>query len=294
MSTDRRFRQTYALLRSRLSYLPGPQGSKVDANADRGPAGTRWGPCRRCDGIGRTVANTDAACWACRRGEEHRRACAPCGACGGAGRVRYDGYLNAPVGDRVERLQETTEELNERRKRQARRADQIIRGDQPPSDRDERALHAITDRQRGLLASGSYRELDRALLALRDHDPGTYRALLTWVVCGHEGDQAARGKDLLVAPSLRRRLDSAVRWLSVRLPPTIVVPVWADRALTANGTGRWANGYAQERRNAAIRERAVAGVPLRQVAREHGVDERTVRRVCGSENDSGPAVGEAA
>lgn len=142
--------------------------------------------------------------------------------------------------------------------------------DREVSDSDTRLEDAIEKRE----ASGSYRELDRALADLKAAWPSLHRAVVDALVLGDP--------DALKLGLVEK---AAVPFLLARMPEPIrvsgqVVKAWkAAKERRALAVGRGAGGVAIERRDKEIRTLVRQGKPTQWVAAEYGLTPARVNQI---------------
>jgi hypothetical protein len=248
--------QVVELLRRRLDWVPGPRswtGSVVAQGGSRGEQATEWFPCPRCSG------NRPESCEMCK----------------GAGRVKGDPYTvdagKSAVAVGRERVTGEAESVRLRRDRDGRELRRLElaalhrEGLVAPGEREAWELA-----KQALYRSGSFAELDKALARL-ERESAYDRAALE-VVYGYDSPLRTVGS------ALQTRADAAVGMVAGWMPVVIRVPERVEP--TCSGTGRWANGDAQRRRDREIwRLHTVDGLNREQIARRLGLDRSTVSRV---------------
>jgi hypothetical protein len=258
--TDReREEATKLLLRSRFDWVPVP-AAKYMQLAKRGEAKETWEVCARCVGKKRIGSG---------------KAVRECDRCEGAGRIKIDPYTHGEKSRQALEFERTTgveESVALKRRRIASElrklelADKHRKGEIDP--REKEAWEAAKD---SLYRTGSFRELDIALTVLHLESPYDRAALE--VVYGYDSPLRT------VGPDLQKRADAAVSDVARLMPDPILVPTESTKS-TAKGSGRWANGAAQQKRDREIlRLHFEDGLNVAQISRRLGMPRMTVSDV---------------
>ena len=271
------------LLRMRFDWIPGPRtwtGSLVARAAQRGEVRETWVECPRCGG--RKRMGKDKGARLCDR-------CLGCPRCLGTnryrgqqcehepaqplGRIRVDPYTYGQKSKQALERERVTGESETAKLRRRRVDRELWRLELAEMHRQSSYSDSETEpwerAKAALYASGSFAELDRALLLLERRSPEE-RTVLE-VVYGYDGPLRRIGKEH------QEQADRAVVAVAALMPGRIRVPI---REGTVAGTGRWANGHAQQKRNREIWRLYIQdGLNRAQIARKLGIARETVRDV---------------
>jgi hypothetical protein len=212
------------LLTSRHDWMAQPRGATAHLDAPPGPQPSRLVPCEPCAGTGRSRA--DQPCITCRDAQRAGRpirrpnhGCRPCPNCDGRGDRRarkddapYERYSGRP-------LSELERERNEAQERTSRRL--VLAASELPQG------ESATERlRRSYYESGSYAELDAAMLRLEARHPERHSQIVRWTdLGGYHADHAFGW-----TPEARLAIRGTLWLLAEAMPQPIRVPRWVRRA----------------------------------------------------------------
>ncbi len=128
----------------------------------------------------------------------------------------------------------------------------------------------ISDRKARQYASGSYAELEDALLRLQGADPNLHRYVLHHVVYG-ETYVATDSSSLLIA--------EACEWLAVWMPKPVKVPAHVHRSTSKPPKGNGAGKTLLGQRNEQVRAYRAAGLSLAKIGARMNLTKQRVSQI---------------